>query len=250
MKARFRARSYPNPMEPNYYPRTVAGRADWWGNILEKADEVLPPLGFAAGRVTAIKADAEWAKYCYGTLRNTFEGFTAAIIAYANTITSGIGGGPGTGLPAPLVVPALPTAPIAVIARDIEARREAWVQEVKKAPGYTAAAGEQLRIIAPEDSFDPSTYIAELRGLMCSGPHTVSGKFRKARGNADGIALRGRKVGTVGWIDLGRYTATPFSALVPLAGAEPEAWEFQAQAVRRDVLFGLPSPNTEVLVKA
>ena len=48
---------------------------------------------------------------------------------------------------------------------------------------------------------------------------------------------------------LGRFTATPFSASVPLAGSAPEEWEFQARAVRRDAEFGLPSVIIEQMIR-
>ena len=65
----------------------------------------------------------------------------------------------------------------------------------------------------------------------------------------EGINLYGCKSGTTPWQLLGRFTATPFSASVPVAGSVPEQWEFQARAVRRDVEFGLPSMIAEQVVR-
>ena len=78
---------------------------------------------------------------------------------------------------------------------------------------------------------------------------TVAGKFRKANGNVDSINLYGRKSGTTAWAALGHFTATPFGASVPVAGPNPEQWEFQARAVKRDVEFGLPSMIIEQIVR-
>jgi hypothetical protein len=39
----------------------------------------------------------------------------------------------------------------------------------------------------------------------------------------------------------GCYNATPANAIVPLTGDNPEQWEFQARAVKRDQEIGLPS---------
>ena len=78
---------------------------------------------------------------------------------------------------------------------------------------------------------------------------SVSGKFRKANGHVDSINLYGRKAGATAWTLLGHFTATPFTASVPVAGPNPEEWEFQARAVRRDAEFGLPSNNVEQIVR-
>ena len=94
-----------------------------------------------------------------------------------------------------------------------------------------------------------ATYKTELRGVIGSGPKTVSGKYRKARGKADGIILRARKVGTSTFAEIGRFTAPTFHVLIPMTGTEPEQWEIQGQVFAKDQPFGLPSDIVEVIVK-
>ena len=98
-------------------------------------------------------------------------------------------------------------------------------------------------------AFDYPNYKTELRGVTSPGPKTVSGKFRKARGKADGIIIRARKVGATAFAEVGRFTATPFNVLIPLMGTEPERWEIEGQVFARDQPFGLPSDIVEVIVK-
>ena len=46
----------------------------------------------------------------------------------------------------------------------------------------------------------------------------------------DGINFYGRKNRETAWINLGRYTATPANASVPLVNGNPEEWQFVARA--------------------
>ena len=232
-----------------YYPATVEGRAEFWENIGAAAPALLPGLGFAAGAVTSITNDAAWAVYVYRTLRVTYENYFSSVTAFAGTIASGIGGTSGQAVPPAPEPPEWPAAPAGVIECGFEARREDWVQAVKSAPGYTPSIGETLRIIAPSTPFDPNAYTAEISGIVSQSPKTITGKFRKARGNVDGILFYGRKDGASSWTELGKFTATPFTASVPLAGTAPEVWQFQARAFKRDVPFGNLSDIVEVTIK-
>ena len=232
-----------------YYPATVQGRVEFWENIEAAAPILLPGLGFAAAAVTSISNDAAWAVYVYGTLRTTYEKYFSSVTAYADTIASGIGGTSGQSVPPAPEPPEWPTAPTGVIECDFEARREDWVQAVKSAPGYTPSIGETLRIIAPSTPFDPNSYTAEISGVMSQSPKTITAKFRKARGNVDGVLVYGRKDGSATWIELGKFNATPFTASVPLAGTAPEVWQIQARAFKRDVPFGNLSDIVEVTIK-
>jgi hypothetical protein len=221
-----------------YKPQSIDGLADWWLNIKNSGTPALTAAGIPAADITSIQNDALWAIFAYETLRNLYENYHQTIIAYAERITYGpIEGAIG----APTEPPAFPTLPTPVVLAGVERRREKWVQRVKESLTYTQSIGETLRIVAPEVPFDPTTYTARLSGVKSPGPRTVTGKFRKEYGNVDGVMLYGRKDGMTTWTELGRFTAIPFTATVPLTGTSPEVWEFQVRAFRRDVLFGNPS---------
>jgi hypothetical protein len=107
-----------------------------------------------------------------------------------------------------------------------------------------------LRIEAPSNPFNPSTYIARIFDLSSPAPKQIRFKFAKAYGNVDGVNLYGRKTGDATWINLGRFTATPANATIPLANGNPEEWQFQARAVKRDQEIGHASPVMSVIVRA
>lgn len=234
------------PSMDSYYPRSNEGRADWWQNILDNGPAAFASLNLSVGASAAILNDARWGIYLYRTLRMAYDDAFGAIVAYADQIT---GGPENTPLPmAPDPVP-WPTLPTPAVLCGLEARRERWVAELKTEALYTPAIGTLLRVVSTAPSFNPATYQAELFGLSCPAGHAVGGKFRKANGNVDGINLSGRREGTAGWTMLGRFNASPFTANVPLAGAAPEAWEFQARAVKRDVEIGVPSAIIPLLIR-
>ena len=140
--------------------------------------------------------------------------------------------------------------PAPAVLQGIEARRAKWVQRVKDSAAYSASIGEALRIVAPDVPFDPATYVPVLTSLRSQAAKTITGRFRKAYGNVDGIVLFGRKEGgSAAWTELGRFNAMPFTAAVPVTGPNPEVWEFAAQAFKRDVPFGNLSDIHQVTIK-
>lgn len=117
-----------------------------------------------------------------------------------------------------------------------------WVQLVKAQSAYDPQThGAALKIEITGTPFDPDTYQADLLDLSSPAAKQLRFKFRKAYGHIDGVNLYGRKAGATTSLLLGRFTASPGNVLVPLAGTEPEEWEFFARAVKRDVEVGLPS---------
>jgi hypothetical protein len=232
----------------NYYPETTEGRAEWWQNVLDHGAPVLTALGVPEARVSAIMDDAAWAVYTYGTLTTTAERYFADVATYANAVAAGVHASAMNHLPLPPMPPECPAPPAREISYDFERRRLEWVEEVKVLSTYTHEIGVALGLELPA-IFNGGAYKADLHDVICSGPKTITGKFRKAHGNIDGIVLRGRRHGSASWTELGRFKATPFSAHVPIAGLDPEGWEFQARALKRDIEVGMASPIVEAAVK-
>ena len=109
--------------------------------------------------------------------------------------------------------------------------------------------GTTLRLEATVTPFNPTTYTAKLTDLSSPASKQVRFKFGKSYGNVDGVNLYGRKTGDSSWTNLGRFTAIPANATVPLANGQPEDWQFQARAVKRDKEIGPPSPAMSVIIR-
>jgi hypothetical protein len=232
----------------NYYPETSEGRAEWWENVARNGAAPFAAVGFTEEQIKSVMNDAAWAQYVYGAVRRYADLWEAEVAAYAARIAAGVD---ADGLaPEPPVPAQWPEPPRVSIECNFERRRVEWVQEAKSAPSYTPEIGEILGIV-PLADFNSWTFRAVLDGLVCTGPKTVMGRFRKASGNIEGIVLRGRRHGSAGWTELGRFNATPFTAAVPLSGGTPqEEWEFQARAIKRDLEVGVPSDIVPATVEA
>ncbi len=235
-------------MKKTYYPDSNNNRADWWQNIASNGSPILTNLGFSLQQVGSIMDDAAWGVYLYRTLRVGYEESTKRVIGYANALLDDPN---GTAAPEAPTMPTWPTAPLNAVTGGIEARRELWVKMAKGCPGYDAGTtGAMLRTEAPESPFDPNTYVAKLSDATSPAAKQVRFKFSKAYGEIDGINLYGRKSGDTALINLGRFTATPGNVNVPLANGNPEEWQFQAHAVKRDQEIGSPSPAVTVIVRS
>ncbi len=231
-----------------YYPETNDGRADWWQNIVNIGSGTLAGLGFTVGQTTAINVDALLGVYLYRTLPLTYADFEKRVTGYINTYLSD-----PDGTTAP-VIPSVPTWPPFTggsTQAGLEARREKWVALAKHAANYDPAVqGAVLRIEQTGTPFDPALYKAEIFGALSPGPAVVSCKFRKARGNVDAMNFKGRSSGSVAWLDLGSFMATPASIHIPLTTpGTPELWQLVGRALVRDAHIGLASDALEVLVR-
>lgn len=114
---------------------------------------------------------------------------------------------------------------------------------------YTPAIGEELGFIGPDDTFDPSTYKAELRGLVLSAPSQVTVSFGKAKGKIDGVNIYSRVQGTAEWIFKARDTQSPYIDTTPLQEAgKPEIREYRLRAVIDDVEIGDYSDTQQITV--
>jgi hypothetical protein len=235
-------------MPRTYYPDSNNNRADWWQNIVTVAEPILTKLGFPAAQITSIMADAAWGVYLYRTLRGAYEEATMRVIGYATAILSGPNGTPS---PAAPTMPTWPAAPATEVAAGIESRREMWVKAVKSNPGYDAGTmGTTLRIESPGTPFAPTTYVSQMRDLSSPAAKQLRFKFSKAYGEIDGVNLYGRKAGATDNLSLGRYTATPANAAIPIANGAPEEWQFFTIAVKRDIEIGQASPTMSAIIRA
>ena len=235
----------PLTMPASYYPETNDGRADWWQNKIDNA-AVIAALN--AALAPSILADAAVAVYLYRTLPNLYDGFNKQVTGYINAFLSHADGTPVPNAPP---VPAWPALPAPGVLAGIETRRAKWAQVLKNAGAYDPAThGVTLHLEPAGAAFDANNYQAVIVDAQSLAPAQVSAKFRKARGSVTGVAFSGRRKSGGAFTDLGRFTVSPASLHIPIATpGQPEEWELQAQAFKRDTLIGTPSDIKPVLVR-
>jgi hypothetical protein len=120
---------------------------------------------------------------------------------------------------------------------------------IKTNAGCTADVAADLGIVGGADSFDPNTYIGEIRAVELTAPEHVTIKFGKARGNIDGVNVYSRKQGTTDWKFLARDTQSPYVDTTPLATpGTPEVREYRVRGVINDDEIGDYSPALQITV--
>lgn len=230
----------------SYYSSSNDGRAEFWQNLLQpETIAALTAAGLSGDDRGAIAGDAQLGYYIYHSARQPFDEYFKSVIAFLNVLASGP---EATPTPVPPEVPVMPGIPDVTPVCGLELRRVKWVPRLKAAAGYTTAIGITCKVEAGGTPFDPTTYQAEISGLTSPSARVLAGKFRKAYGAIDAMNMYGRKAGTVDFALLKTCLTSPFTLTVPLAGAAPEAWEFQGRAVIKDAEIGIPSPISPVLV--
>jgi hypothetical protein len=236
-------------MKNPYYPEDKSQQADWWLNILNHGGPQFTLLGFTTAQKDAITADATWAVYLLRTLPNTYLEFGKRVTGYADSYMDGPANGPA---PAEPEVPLWPGGSFTPITTGIEARRIDWVRLAKASPAYNPETiGAVLRLEQTGDPFDPATYKAELSDFASPAANTVTFKFRKARGEVDGINLYLRRKGDAAWTFVRFYSKSPATDTTPVKVAgTPEEREYQGRAVIADAEVGIMSDIDTVLVRA
>ena len=119
----------------------------------------------------------------------------------------------------------------------------------KRQTTYTNAVGVALGVVGTNIPFDPTTYVAELRGLRLMPGPVVEVSFGKASGDIDGVNVYMRRVGQNAWTDLGLFLSSPALDATPLAApGVPEVRQYYVAAVIGNSIVGQPSQPQQITV--
>ncbi|MEN9574974.1 MAG: hypothetical protein RL514_2829 [Verrucomicrobiota bacterium] len=132
--------------------------------------------------------------------------------------------------------------------RTIKTAARALARRLKEHPAYTAALGQQLGIIGPEDSTDLGTSKPTLTVEDTQNGQVVIG-FNKSI--SDGVNIYSKRGGETVFTFLARDTFSPYVDNRPnLNGAATERREYQAVYVSDDAEIGLRSDTAVGVFKA
>jgi hypothetical protein len=116
-------------------------------------------------------------------------------------------------------------------------RARALTRRIKAHPAYTAALGNLLGIVGPEDTTDLSAVAPIISGSDRTGG-VVQVDFVKL--TSDGVNLYSKRDGDADFVFLARDTATPYIDNRPLLTAgKPEIREYKAMFVLSDEEIGI-----------
>lgn len=207
-----------------YFPRTVDGRPEWFGNYATQLPIANVVLTLPAPDVTASVADAKFLEYASGPWLTATREYGPACTAALDQLFNGTG--TGAFILPPFTVPALPAGVVAVAAGALT-RIFHFVQTIKASPKYTEALGLQLGIVGPEDVPPPAMSGPQftLTVEQGAGSQIVRVKFKKS--GHMGVAIYARR-GAGDWVFLGIDTGSPYLDERPLANpAQPEVREYR-----------------------
>ena len=230
-----------------YYPHNRAGQINWHLNFAKEFPKVAPGLGFTAGEITSAANDSNYAVYLLQQLAPMLDTTAASLTGFVHTVLEGLPQG------TPLTPPEMPDYPAgpAAVPPGIDTRRQARVERIKRATGYTPdVVGRQLGLAAADAGFEASKYKAELAQPQQSGPGKVVVPFRKAGGKINGINLYRQRAGEASPTLVKFFMRTPAVDTAPLAQANGAALKvtYTARAVVNDEEVGQPSESRSLMV--
>ncbi len=133
------------------------------------------------------------------------------------------------------------------VKRGIEARSRTLANKLKAHANYTAALGQQLGIIGPEDTTDLTNAKPTLK-VDDSTPGRITVEFTKSI--SDGVNFYSKRAGETAFSFLARDTDSPYVDTRAPGGNVPETRQYYAVYVLHDETIGLQSDTVQGVCKA
>ena len=172
-----------------FFPRIIAARPDWFGNLAAQITIANATLGLPAGDVTNIVKDALYAKFLTGLWLTAVREFGPAATAGLEGFLNDDGDGVTPFVPPVFTAPALPAGVTSVPTGALN-RILLMAARIKTLPTYTEAIGLQLGIVGPEDAAEhdlPDFSLKLLTGAECDAVQINFKKF-----GYKGVAIYGK----------------------------------------------------------
>ncbi len=205
-----------------WYPSRISDQIPWLENFRTKLPGYETTLGLVGADVDACVASCRYAIYVLSQWLAPVRAFGQAATETVDILMSGEGP-TAVVLPA-FTAPALPTE-VASVPPGVLTRLFDLVQRIKDAAGYTPIIGEDLGIIAPEDTSDHPVPVVKLELLDGDGHQNVKINFTKY--GHMGVYIESRR-GAGAFEFLGIDTESPYQDERPLLTAgQPEVREYR-----------------------
>lgn len=207
-------------------------------NFKEKLPNYQATLGLSAATLTAVDNDAGFLAFAV-TAIETSKSYSQGWTDLKNDARTGKGTTPIAIFPSPVDVTTPPTA----VEPGIEERFRALVRQIKANPAYTNAIGEDLGIVAPEDT---SISLQPVLTVKLDAGHPVIG-FKKSK--SDGIRLYSKRTGEDSFSFLAVDMHSPYVDNRPnLNPGTAEKREYYAYFFKNDEEYGEQSAVVSISV--
>jgi len=221
-------------------PNSETDLIPWLTNFSPKLANYATTLGLLPAEVTATQADISYIVYLLNVRIPNERQTLAATVEFKNFMKDGDAAAP---LPATLPGTVAPPAYPAAIQPGAMVRLRKLVQNIKTRPGYTETIGQDLGIIAVDESTAPTV---PTLSLVNASAGNVTLNWNKA--GWTGVKIQSR-TGTGSWMDLGVDLYSPFVDTRPLTTpGQPEKREYRASYLDGDTVLSGTSQVIEVTV--
>jgi len=209
-------------------------------NFCNKIDGYAPLLGITAGQVTSIKDDKNMWLFIFD-MREGYKTKTEDVSNYKKIVRSGPTGTPLGAVPTPPTFAASPT----VVASNLVDRFRKLIGQIKKAPNYNNAIGQDLGIVGDEHVVDPPTMKPVLTSRLDAGRPEIIWK----KGDATSIDIYVERTVGAGFTFLANDTEPNYIDTATLPdGINSAVWKYKAIYKIGDEQVGMYSETLSVTV--
>ena len=209
-------------------------------NFCLKIDGYTATLALTAGQIASIKDDKNMWVFILG-MREGYKTKTQDVSNYKKIVRSGPTGTPLGAVPTPPVFAAAPS----LVASNIVDRFRKLIGQIKKAPNYNNAIGEDLGIVGDEHVVDPSTMKPVLTSRLDAGRPEIIWK----KGDATSIDIYVERTAGIGFIFLANDTEPNYIDTAALSdGINSAVWKYKAIYKIGDDQVGFYSEDLSVTV--
>ena len=207
-------------------------------NFKDKLPAYQTVLGLDAAVITSVTDDATFMAFAV-TAIDTAKSYAQGWTSLKDDARGGKGTTPIASFPTPVDVTTPPTA----VNPGIEDRFRSLVQQIKANPAYTEAMGEDLGIVAPQDTTELTA--PKLTVKLEGGVPVIS--FVKSK--SDGIRLYSKRGSETEFTFLAVDTRSPYTDSRPnLTPDTAETSQYYAYFIRADEQVGSQSDVVEISV--
>lgn len=208
-------------MSQSYLPVSDADRVVWLNTFSSRIGQYATALGLTAGEVTSVQRDASMYAYIV-QLQEAGKQYWTAVSGLKKQLRSS---------PQQSAAPAIPVAPAAgspptAVNSGVFNRIILLVSRIKQSSAYSNAMGQDLDIIPPAVTFNPSTMLPNLEIRLESGHPLLKWK----KGEADGVQLYVDRRDNNGFVPLAKVFRSKYLDVMEVpVNTFTATWDYKAR---------------------